>query len=140
MTSSPHLSPVNTHSFRLRPGQDLKKELQFYCQNNHIHAGCILSSVGSLTKAHMRLANADETFELMGPFEIISLNGTVSTSGSHIHISISDTDGRVWGGHLMDGCQIYTTAEIIILELTELRFQREMDGHTGYKELKIEAK
>ena len=40
-------------------------------------------------------------------------------------------------GHLVEGCPIYTTAEIIIGEAQALRFTREPDEQIGYKELKI---
>lgn len=140
MATEPFSSSATTHCFRLRPGQDLKKELLFYCQLHHLHAACVLSSVGSLKKAHLRLANGKDVVEFQGPFEIISLNGTLSTEGVHLHISISDFEGKVIGGHLMDGCEIFTTAEIVLVENMELRFYREMDGHTGYKELVVKGR
>ena len=137
MSSSPHLSSTSTFSFRLRPRQDLKKELLFFCQQHRLHAATVLSSVGSLSKASLRLANGKDTKEFTGPFEILSLNGTLSLEGVHLHIAIGDSEGRVIGGHLMDGCEIYTTAEIILLENKDLIFERQQDGHTGYKELLI---
>lgn len=137
MSHQPHTSSVTTHSFRLHSGQDLKKELMFYCQRHHLHAATILSSVGSLTKAHLRMSGGKETVEFQGPFEIISINGTLGEGGTHLHISLSNFDGRMIGGHLMDGCEIFTTAEIILLENKDLIFHREVDGHTGYKELII---
>jgi len=71
-----------------------------------------------------------------GPFEIVSAEGTVSKDGVHIHISISDSDGMVYGGHLMNGCKINTTAEIGILK-SKKEFKRVLDRKTGYKELFI---
>lgn len=137
---TPHTSSITSHCFRLRPGQDLKKELLFYCQNNHLLAATVVSAVGSLTKAHLRMANGKETVEFDGPFEIVSLNGTLSKDGAHLHLSVSPFDGRVLGGHLMEGSEIYTTAEIILLENKDLVFHREVDGHTGYKELIIKKR
>lgn len=138
--TQPYTSSVQSHCFRLRPGQDLKKELMYYCQMHHLHAACILSAVGSLNKAHIRLSGGKDVVEFQGPFEIVSLTGTLGTEGVHLHISLSNFEGRVIGGHLMDGSEIFTTAEIVLLENPELLFQREIDGHTGYKELVIRTK
>ncbi|KHD90013.1 MAG: DNA-binding protein [Bdellovibrio sp. ArHS] len=140
MATQSHTSSVVSHCFRLRPQQDLKKELLYYCQMHHLHAATVICSVGSLSKAHIRLAGGKDVVEFQGPFEIISLNGTVSAEGIHMHISLSNFEGTVIGGHLMDGCLIHTTAEIILLENTELTFAREQDGHTGYKELVVKNK
>ncbi len=140
MTSTPHTSTTMTYSFRLRPRQDLKKELAFYCQQHRLHAATILSAVGSLSHARLRLANSKEGKDFSGPFEILSLNGTLSLEGVHLHVAISDSEGQVIGGHLLDGCEIYTTAEIVLLENKDLVFERQQDGHTGYKELFIKNK
>lgn len=140
MATQPFSSNLTTYCFRLRPGQDLKKELLYYCQMHHLRAACVLSAVGSLTKAHLRLSGGKEVVEYQGPFEILSLTGTLSAEGIHLHISIGDFEGRVWGGHLMDGSEIFTTAEIILGENQDLVFSRENDGHTGYKELVVKGR
>lgn len=137
MSTEPFSSPVTSYCFRLRPGQDLKKELIYYCQMHHLHAACVVSAAGSLNKAHLRLSGGKDVVEYKGPFEIVSLTGTVNDQGAHLHIAISDFEGRVLGGHLMDGSEIYTTAEIVLLESRELRFERVHDGGTGYKELVV---
>ena len=77
--------------------------------------------------------NVLKTFE--GKFEIVSLVGTFSLDGCHLHISLSDKDGNVIGGHLKEGCAIFTTAEIVISEIENMVFFREMDESTGFKEL-----
>lgn len=140
MATAPFSSSLTTHCFRLRPGQDLKKELLNYCQTQQLKAACVLSSVGSLTRAFLRLSGGKIVSEFEGPFEIISLNGTLNSDGIHLHMSISDFAGKVFGGHLMDGCEIYTTAEIVLAENTDLHFAREMDEETGYKELLIQKR
>lgn len=35
-----------------------------------------------------------------GPYEIVSLVGTIAVNGPHIHISLSDGTGTTIGGHL----------------------------------------
>jgi predicted DNA-binding protein with PD1-like motif len=128
---------MKTHTFRLKPGQDLFDEIEAYVAAKHIGAGCVLSCVGSLTHAMLRLANRDSNNEYEGYFEIVSLNGTVSIHGSHLHISISDGDGVTIGGHVVSGCRIYTTAEVVIAELDDVVYKREFDEGSGYDELTV---
>ncbi len=65
-------------------------------------------------------------------FEIIALNGTISTMGVHLHIAVSDREGKTIGGHLDYECIIYTTAEIVIGVSKEFTFNRTFDRQTGY--------
>ena len=131
---------IQIHTLRLKPGQDLLKEIEMYLETNAITAGCIVSAVGSFTHATLRLANQNHYDEYDGFFEIVSITGTVSTNGSHIHISISDSTGKTSGGHLVQGCTIYTTCEIVILQFTDVVYQREFCPMSGYEELTISQK
>ncbi|MGC4053583.1 MAG: DUF296 domain-containing protein [Paludibaculum sp.] len=88
----------------------------------------------------MRYADRPGATVREGRFEIVSLVGTVDAGSMHVHLSVSDGRGRTVGGHLMEGCRIYTTAEIAIGELPGLRFTREKDEASGYDELKVQQK
>jgi predicted DNA-binding protein with PD1-like motif len=134
-TAMPNLK---THAIRLKPGADLKKSIQSYVNEHKCTAAWISTAVGSLTDYHIRFANQPAGSKGTGHFEIVSLVGTLSENGSHIHISISDSTGKTTGGHLMDGCIVYTTAEIVILSDENLVFKREKDGSTPWEELQIE--
>lgn len=127
-------------AFRLKPNEDLKESLKNFVTSNNIQAGFILTTVGSLKQTSIRFANQNEPKVLQDKFEIVSLVGTLSTNGIHLHISISDKNGKTIGGHLESGCIIYTTAEVVIGESNSLIFLREVDEQTGYKELKIITK
>lgn len=129
-----------THVFRLKPGADLKRSIQDYVEKNQIEAGWILTCVGSLTDYNIRFANQEKTDSGKGHFEIVSLVGTLSKNGSHLHLSISDSSGVTMGGHLSDGCLVYTTAEIVIQSSNKFLFTREVDGSTPWKELKVQEK
>lgn len=129
---------MKVHVLRLRPGADLLKGITDYVQRNKIAAGIVLTTVGSLTETRLRFANRPEATTKTGKMEIVSLVGTVEPGGGHLHLSASDGNGVTIGGHLMEGCKIYTTAEIAIGELTGLRFQRRHDPASGYPELTIE--
>lgn len=131
---------VKVFALRLKPGQDLRKEIENFAKQKAIKAGFIVTTVGSLEKTALRLADQNESNIFDGKFEIVSLVGTISPDGIHLHLSVSDNTGRTIGGHLVEGCRIYTTAEIIIGEAEGLLFARETDKLTGYKELRIRSK
>lgn len=130
-------SSMTVYSLRLRPGQDLKKELTAFTRQHNIEAGVILTCVGSLTQTALRYANKEETTQKQGHFEIVSLVGTLDSTGGHLHLSVSDGEGRTAGGHLKEGNIVYTTAEIAIGSLPEVRYTREKDSTFGYDELVI---
>ncbi|HEY9738403.1 MAG TPA: PPC domain-containing DNA-binding protein [Trichocoleus sp.] len=123
------------HPLRLGPGQDLKQALSDHAQQQSIQAGAIVTAVGSLQQAALRFAAQAEATVLQGPFELVSLVGTLSVYGLHLHCAIADSTGRTAGGHVMPGCLIYTTAEIVMAEVPEVVFQRRLDAQTGYREL-----
>ncbi|GAB3791713.1 DNA-binding protein [Spirosoma humi] len=142
--SSGHLpavaSTMQTYSIRLKPGQDLKKALETIVLQERISAGAVLTCVGSLTDVTLRLANQEAPSVWKGHFEIVSLVGLLSVNGSHLHLSVSDSTGRTLGGHLLDGCIIYTTAELVIGVMPELIYAREPDPTFGYRELVVRKK
>ena len=128
-------------TFRLIPGHDLFDSIEAFVAENNIQAGCVLSSAGSLTHATLRLANREHLNEYEGHFEIVSMTGTVSTNGSHIHIAVSDGDGVTFGGHMVSGCKIYTTAEIILAVFDDVVYKRELlENDSGYEELVVYKK
>lgn len=134
------MEQLKAHAIRLKPGQDLRKEIQQFVAEKKIEAGWISTCVGSLEVYNIRFANQPGGTTEKGYFEIVSLTGTVSINGSHLHISVSDSTGRTIGGHLLDSCQVYTTAELVIMEDTGLEFKREKDGTTPWEELQVRTK
>jgi hypothetical protein len=131
---------MNIYAFRLLPGQDLKQGIQAVAKREHIQAGWIMTGVGSLTAYHLRYANQAVGSRGQGHFEIVSLVGTVSIHGSHLHLSLSDGQGHTLGGHLLEENTVYTTVEIVIGSSDEWVFTREHDGSTPYPELQVRKK
>jgi uncharacterized protein len=130
-------APDQSHALRLLPGQDLRAGIQKFVTDNKIKAGWIVTCAGSLTDYNIRFANNPEGSRGRGHFEIVSLTGTLSQNGSHIHISLSDSTGKTIGGHLLEGCKVYTTAEIILTQSSKYLFTRKKDGSTPWEELQI---
>jgi hypothetical protein len=138
--TSCHQTMSKTIAFRLKPGQDLRKGIDSIVTSEKIEAGWIATCVGSLTTYNIRFANQPNGSSDSGHFEIVCLTGTVSTHGSHIHISVSDSTGKTIGGHLLEGNLIYTTAEIVVQASDDYQFTREKDGSTPWEELQVKKK
>jgi len=128
---------MKNYTFRLKSGQDLFEAIESFLTEKNIKAGCVLCGVGSLTHFTLRFANQEANSEGDGHFEIVSITGTVSIHGSHMHLSISDEQGKTMGGHLLSGCIIYTTAEIVIAVFDNVVYKREFAEDSGYDELVI---
>jgi predicted DNA-binding protein with PD1-like motif len=122
---------------RLRPQQDLRQALQSVLGEHQARAGFVLQGIGSLSGARIRFAGMDEATELHGDLEILTLAGSLSPDGVHLHISVSDAQGRVLGGHVAPGCIVRTTAEILVALLPDVAFSREPDAESGWDELVI---
>ena len=128
---------MKTLPLRLNPGADLRAALSTALSAFHGEAAFVVSGVGSLCEARLRFAGRDELHCVIGDLELLTLSGTLGAGGEHLHASLSDADGRVFGGHVAPGCIVRTTAEILLAVLDDVRFAREPDAATGYAELAI---
>lgn len=137
---SPHASAARFHALRLLPGQEVFSRLYEFVQQHQLHAAWIAGCTGSLTNVALRFAGQEETTLLTGTWEIISLNGTLELTGEHLHLAVSDPQGAMLGGHMMPGCTVRTTLELVIGELTELAFSRQPCVVSGYDELVITSR
>lgn len=144
MNASGGGSSLQVHAVRFGPGQELLGSLQAFVESKRLQAPFIITCVGSVTKATIRLANAtatntNELIHLSGRFEIVSLVGTLNPD-AHLHICLSDAEGRTVGGHVMGDLEVFTTAEVVVGEAAELQFTREMDERTGFPELVVQPR
>ena len=125
------------HCFRLHRGDDLYESIQRYADAHHIAAGVVLSAVGCVYRWELRDASGVDVQSGTEDVEIVSLMGTVSEYGCHLHASFSREDLSAFGGHLLPGCTVNTTAEIVLAEIGSCVFPRRPDSETGYEELEI---
>ncbi|HSW77586.1 MAG TPA: PPC domain-containing DNA-binding protein [Candidatus Chromulinivoraceae bacterium] len=134
---------MKLHTIRLKPGKDLKLELENFVKAKNIQAGFIITCVGGLSQACMRMAGAlpdkQDIRTYKGDYEITSLVGTVGVNGVHLHMAISDSEGKGFGGHLKEGTIIHPTAEIVIGEDEQATYTRELDEETGFPELVVSS-
>ena len=126
---------VEYYALRLRPNVDLLASLRGFAKDHGLRAAFVASCVGSATRSSVRYANQPSASAREGHFEIVSLSGTLTRDGAHLHVAFADSTGATFGGHLMEGTTIYTTAEIVLGELADVTFSREPDSTYGYREL-----
>ncbi|MTC25587.1 PPC domain-containing DNA-binding protein [Providencia alcalifaciens] len=127
-------------ALRLRPGDDVILTLQQQVKHHQLQAAFIAGCVGSLTDVALRFAGQEDTHLTSGKFEIVSLIGTLDAQGEHLHLAVSDENGHMRGGHMMPGCTVRTTLELIIGELENNTFTREHCSLSGYEELVITSR
>ncbi len=115
---------------RLVPGADLLEELNKLVKVEGIELGA-LSGIGALRKAAVGIFDLEKREYKVNEFdeemEICALTGNVSLKEGepfvHAHLSLSDREGRGFGGHLMPGCEIFV-AEVILWEFEGARLER----------------
>ena len=137
MTNAVIDAAMLTLPLRLHPGDDVRAAVVAALLASGHQAGFVLQGIGSLEVAQLRYAGQGSTTELRGDLEILTLAGSISPDGAHLHMSVSDARGHVSGGHVGPGCVVRTTAELLLALLPGQRFSRELDPRTGYPELKI---
>tara|TARA_Y100001968_G_scaffold329441_1_gene378784 strand:- start:338 stop:946 length:609 start_codon:yes stop_codon:yes gene_type:complete len=102
---------------------DVLLTLEQFAREENIH-GYILSVVGNLSIASFQCPERASPELLKGNLEILTLNGFISPDRSHLHLSISDMECKVWGGHLEKGSIVlkHVNALIGIVEEESLHY------------------
>jgi predicted DNA-binding protein with PD1-like motif len=129
---------MDTLALRLKPGDDLRRAIEAAVAAHGCTAAFVLSGIGSLIEARLRLAGASEVRTLAEDLEILTLAGTTAAgNASHLHASVARASGEVVGGHVGAGCIVGTTAEVLLALLPDWHFTRAPDAATGYDELVV---
>jgi predicted DNA-binding protein with PD1-like motif len=139
-------------TIRLLPGDDLKESILKFIFDSKVGAASIVTCVGSVSSLRIRLAGYNskiidsdkDVFEdRTNKYEITSLVGTLeyrsntNDSYGHLHIAVSDHLGHTFGGHLLNGTIVHTTAEITVLNSMDVVFDRILCASSGYRELVV---
>lgn len=109
------MHPLPLH---LGPGSDLRASLEQLAIEAGV-SGFVLGVVGDLSQAAFQCPGLEEPTVLQGHLEIITLQGTVAPQGVHLHLSLSDGDCQVWGGHLEHGSLVLRGADLLVGFLPE---------------------
>lgn len=122
---------------RLAPGADLRRAVEEILGEQGLEAAFVVAGIGSLAVASLRYAGHAEVHRHEGPWEILSVSGSLSCAGAHLHMAIADAQGKVIGGHVAYGNTVRTTAEVLVAPLPDWSLTREHDAATGFDELVV---
>lgn len=138
MTPSP--STARFYALRLLPQQELLSALRDFIRQHDLRAAWISGCVGSVNQVVLRYAGCEASTLLTGKFEVVSLTGTLDAEREHLHLAVADEHGHMTGGHVMEGCMVRTTLELVIGELDDAVFSRQTCILSGYDELKVKPR
>ncbi len=131
---------------KIRPEADFVQSITEIFEKSGFVTASIPVAVGSLKKLHFTFVNSEGAYSTPvvkeGKFELVQASGFLSrVSGKtevHIHASFADNEGRLFGGHLLErGNVVYATAEVMLDELSDIKFAKIYDSETGFKVFKI---
>jgi predicted DNA-binding protein with PD1-like motif len=122
---------------RLTHGADLIDEILGVAGEHHIElAHCW--AIGAVKRARLAYYDQDGKayweFAIDRHLEIVSLIGNVSLRDGrpavHAHAAFADDEGRMFGGHLAAGCEIFA-CELLLVEFSGDLLERQHDEVTG---------
>ena len=131
------MTAASHRPFRLPHGVDLRGQLETLAQDDPGFYGFILCGIGSLDSPILRFADRDEGIVLAGPQEVITLAGSVTRDGVHLHLVVADREGRTRGGNLCHGSRVRKTMELLLVCPESWQLGRERDAATGHLELTV---
>lgn len=126
----------NTWIIRIARGEEIVSTLQKICVDNDIRLG-VVSAIGAVNEATIGLYDVDNKIyhseSYTGDMEIVNLAGNVSSMDDeiylHLHVSLSDTSHKLFGGHL-NRAVVSATCEIFIQTIPG-EINRFKDNETG---------
>ncbi len=128
---------------RILENEDLIVAVRMRAKENRVNAGFFVL-IGSLKNAVVGYYKDGkyEQIRLDGPLEIVSCMGNVAVDENreviiHSHMVVSNEKGEAFGGHLMDGSYVGVTAELIMVEATDVELQRVFDERAKLKLWKL---
>ena len=142
---------------RLGPGDDILPAIVEIANDCGINQAIILGGAASLTQAQLRnVRRYPEQFPITdevrifsafdGPLELLSLSGNISQDEEgnpyiHCHAAIStgQPDASAYGGHLLPGTTVFSTAELSLVEVLGCDVLRRPDPETRVGELYFRA-
>jgi predicted DNA-binding protein with PD1-like motif len=123
---------------RLAKGDDLLASMEALAQEHNITLGEV-TAIGAVSQARVGFYNQTERqyyyLVLAQPLEILALTGNISIKDGkpmvHAHITLSDHEGRAFGGHLAPGTLAFACEFAIQEFVSDITLVRQMDDPTG---------
>jgi len=120
---------------RLNEDEDLLENINLAANQSNVKTG-MFTLIGALKHATVGFYHEGkhETIHINGPLEIVSCIGNISLKEgkpfAHAHVALSDEKGDAKGGHVMPGCIIGPTGELVLIEAKDLHLTRKFDEKT----------
>ncbi len=126
----------NRYFLRLEKGEEIIESISNFCKQNDIKAGSI-TGIGAVERIEFGLFDTKEKKyhmnQLNESLEITSLIGNISRKEEqvylHLHITVGNINGQLFGGHLNKAI-ISATGEIII-DAVDVEINRRFDDEIG---------
>jgi len=133
---------------RVLPGSDVIEGIGEACQQLDIKSGSITCCIGSLQRASFLIAvpmnnkigaGYSDPRVIKGPLELLSGQGTIGQEKDgeifiHLHVVISDKEGNVYGGHLINGKNpVLITCEVMVSQIDGIHMIRDYDPEVDMK-------
>ena len=135
---------TRTIVLRLFTGEDILDSIKRIADEYNIR-GASLSLIGAVSKVvlgYFDMENREyRTFTVDEDLEVVSCVGNISrledgTVVVHAHMVTADSEGRCYGGHVMRGCEVSATIEVVITEF-DRPLVRSRDESTGLNLLSL---
>jgi predicted DNA-binding protein with PD1-like motif len=127
----------------MEPGEDVFETIGKVAEEYGVKSGH-LTLIGAISGAKLGYfhtgANEYRDFTIDEDVEVVSCMGNISMLNGglvvHAHMIVSDEKGRCYGGHLMKGCTVSVTIEMVLTEVAA-DLTRARDERTGLNLLNI---
>ena len=139
---------------QLPSGEDLITSLKSACAKQGIRYAAIMSTVGSLSEMTIESVVVSKTtvtgsdygppHVIPGPLQVMSLEGIIYDAANgemdlHLHGLFADTEGKIHGGHLIEGGNpILARLAIVVGEITGVRMVERLDEESGHLVINVE--
>ncbi len=108
----------------MEPGEDIYETIERVVRDNDVSSGhlSLIGAVSCVRTGYFDIqARRYREQVIERDLEVVSCDGNISrledgTPVIHAHIVVSDETGRCYGGHMMNGCKVSVTAELVITE------------------------
>ncbi len=129
---------------KLEPGEDILKMIETVAKEHDIRMGQ-LNLIGAVERAVLgyfdRESGEYRSRTIERDLEVVSCMGNIGrledgTVAIHAHMIVADDGAVCYGGHVLPGCRISVTGELVIVEGRGI-LTRARDERTGLNLLKL---
>jgi predicted DNA-binding protein with PD1-like motif len=122
MVSVQESNVVRTLVARMSPGEDVLETLESLVTRYDVRAGCfsLIGAIASATLGYFDVnAKMYRVLTLKQDLEVTSCTGNISrledgTPVIHAHMVVANEKGESFSGHLMKGCRVSVTIEVVL--------------------------